>query len=183
MRSCIAAAVIAVCATGSADAAVLFAFEETGGDVVGTLSGSADLTGLSFFFDGQVPGGYVDPELADLVSGPGALDVYAGMAGPAAFGAGGLTNASSSAGHAFGVLGATGFLGVPDGYASGATLDATTVFAGHTFASLGIMPGTYVYNWSSDSVTVRFGPAPIPLPAGLPLLAGGLGLLAWFRRR
>jgi hypothetical protein len=38
-------------------------------------------------------------------------------------------------------------------------------------------------NWFVLGSTDGFTVAPIPLPAGLPLLAGGLGLLAWVRRR
>ena len=166
---------------GAAEAAAVSAFKETGGGVVGKLSGSLNLTGLLFGFDGSVTTGSIVPQNADLVTAPGALDVYSGLTGPLTFGAGLLTDATSTSGDAFGVLGATGLLGVPDGYVSGEALSGTTSFAGATLASLGVVPGIYVFNLPNDSVTVSF--APIPLPAGLPLLTMGLGFLALIRRR
>ena len=119
---------------GAAEAAAVSAFKETGGGVVGKLSGSLNLTGLLFGFDGSVTTGSIVPQNADLVTAPGALDVYSGLTGPLTFGAGLLTDATSTSGDAFGVLGATGLLGVPDGYVSGEALSGTTSFAGATLA-------------------------------------------------
>jgi hypothetical protein len=82
----------------------------------------------------------------------------------------------------------TWYVGVPNGYASGSALSGSLIFQEASFASLGIDPGSYVYELegSPDRVTLRFGNsvAPIPVPAALPLLLGALGLgFAALRRR
>jgi hypothetical protein len=63
------------------------------------------------------------------------------------------------------------------------------VYAGATFASLGVTPGTYVWAWGSaataDSLTLQIGPAAVPEPVSLSLLAVGVAGLAvrhWRRR-
>jgi hypothetical protein len=95
---------------------------------------------------------------------------------------------SAGAGDVFGVL--VDALILPQGYISGAPLSATDTYAGQTFSSLGLDPGTYVYTWRGDTLTVRVGtgaePVPVPEPVTLPLAAlGGAGLLGygWQRRR
>jgi hypothetical protein len=168
---------------GSAPAAVLISFGETGGGVVGTLSGSLDLTGAIFrqVHIPMVP--FVVPELGRVSTGDSPLkpmNSYEAF-GPS-FGPGAETLATSTTGSAF----LTDSLGVSvvEGYA-GEALTGTLAFAGATFASLGIVPGEYVYTLPNDTVTLRFGPATtvIPLPASLPLLLGGLGLAVAVRRR
>ena len=64
-----------------------------------------------------------------------------------------------------------------------------------TFASLGVTPGTYTWTWmtatASDPPDQSFtldvvSPTATPLPAALPLFAGGLGalgLFGWRRKR
>jgi hypothetical protein len=59
------------------------------------------------------------------------------------------------------------------------TLASNMEFAGQTFASIGLTPGTYTWTWGSainaDSLTVQIGPAAGPEPASV--RAVGLGLL------
>ena len=60
-----------------------------------------------------------------------------------------------------------------------------------TFASLGVTPGTYTWTWADDPPDQSFtldvvSPTAAPLPAALPLFAGGLsalGLFGWRRKR
>lgn len=213
--SAAAAACVALSAAliaAPAQAGVLFAFEEVNGDVVGTLSGSLDVSGVSDtgVFD-RFLGEGIAPNLAQVASSGGVtafVDTFAVM-GPASLGSGGPTFASVSSGDAFLLSG--GFtdgivLALPDGY-SGADLSGTLSFAGATLQGLGITPGDYVYTLVEDipglppsqeslfaasaaapanTITLRFTPgeaAVIPLPAGLPLLLAGLGALALLRRK
>jgi hypothetical protein len=62
-------------------------------------------------------------------------------------------------------------------------LSGALTVPGTTFAGLGIAAGDYVWSLPNDTVTARFSPAPIPLPPALPLLLGGIGLMAAVARR
>lgn len=74
------------------------------------------------------------------------------------------------------------FLAVPASYTSGAELFGTAFFSGHTFDSLGITPGNYVWTWGTDathdSLTLRIVPEPSAL---LIAIAAAIRLL--LRRR
>lgn len=114
----------------------------------------------------------------------GALDLYAGISGPASFGTGGSTAATATTGSPFFLLSNATVVGLPEDYV-GEALQSAVTFLGASFASIGIVPGDYVYSLPNDTVTLRFDePAVIPLPATLPLILGALGLtLAVARRR
>jgi len=92
--------------------------------------------------------------------------------------------ATSGAGDGFGYFGG-GYSGVvvPEGYVSGSSLTGSSLFSGQTLASMGLVEGTYAFNWGSgptgDSITFEVGVPPVPAP--LPLL-GAASALAWSRR-
>jgi hypothetical protein len=158
-----------------APAAVEFVFEEAGGNVVGTLSGSLDLTGATPVGDFSSDKGAVLPRFG-ILSLPGDGLTYA-ASGPGDFGQGfPIEIASSASGSSF--LAQGNLVGVPIGYSSGQSLSGTMTFLGASFVSLGIDPGTYAYTLqgSNDTVTLRFGTTVVPLPAALPLMLGALGL-------
>ncbi|UWQ22746.1 VPLPA-CTERM sorting domain-containing protein [Jannaschia sp. W003] len=178
----------AALSAGAANAAVLWDFQETGGDVVGIFAGSLDLSGAGSAGAGGLPFDLFSASDAAAIQSDstGSFDTYEFDAAPANFGTDGLTLATSGTGDAFAVLGANSGneVGVPTGYASGQALAGTLTFANQTFAALGVTPGSYVFSLPNDTITVRFGPtAPVPLPATLPLLLAGFGGLALLRRR
>ncbi|HEY1933200.1 MAG TPA: PEP-CTERM sorting domain-containing protein [Acetobacteraceae bacterium] len=170
---------------------------EVGSDVVVTASGTINLAGFDHpgyeqYSDG--PNGVIPSLGTILVGGPGDLttDLYSPFSGPTTFGSGGFTQPSSGGGDRVGVRQdspSTIFIVVPQGYVSGDPLAGTSTYAGATFASLGITPGTYVWSWGSgptlDSLTLDVtASAPVvPEPTSLGLLATALAGLFVKRRR
>lgn len=169
----------------AAHANAVISFVQSGTGVVGTLSGS-----LSFTSPGcctTLVGLGVQPNAA--IASFGAVGdtqtgTITGISGPASFGPGGGTTASSSTGAAVYFLGAAGELWLPSTYISGDSLMATSTFDGASFSSLGMTPGQYVYTLPSGStLTVVVS---TPEPSSLSLLAVGLlgfGLIARRRRQ
>jgi|GEM_PF-2928867 len=76
-----------------------------------------------------------------------------------------------------------------DDYISGALLSGSMSWAGETLASLGLIAGSYanVMSWgtgdNADFISMNIRTSVVPIPAGLPLLAGGLGILALVQKR
>ena len=177
-----AIAVILLFIVGSVQAAVIVTVVETGGDVVFSGGGSLDLSGLGF--DGNFPinGSQIDPIIGLLALGPASattIDTYGPLLTTPTYGTGGNTLASSGTGDVFGVRSVSPGVGVPTGYISGGALSGSSTFAGETFASLGITPGTYVWSWSSDTFTLNV----VPIPAAVWLFGSALAGLGWVRRR
>lgn len=193
---------------GPACASVLWEFDQVGADVVGTFSGTLDLTGATLNFTGsQSTGGSIQPYdtliyngLGSVFGADGTIDSYALSSGPAGFGYGtSTTPASSSTGSPFAIEGpysvnlgfgyssSPGEVHVPTGYDGTTTLSGMVTFDNATFSSLGVTPGDYVYSLPSDTITLRFQTTAVtPLPPTLPLLLSGLaafGLIGWYRKR
>jgi hypothetical protein len=91
------------------------------------------------------------------------------ITGPSNFGVGPGAFADRMNGNA--VIESLSFIGVPQGYSSGASLFNRTTFINATYASLGMTPGVYVWSWGSgsdaDSFTIDIA-APVPLVNGMP---------------
>jgi hypothetical protein len=185
-------AAILLLAAGSVQAAVVFTLVESGGNVVLSGTGSVDLTGLTF--DDEESGGspFINPSISAFRAGDtdslADYDVYAGALGPASIGTGSSYRPrefSTGSGDAFGFhidnsrIDPAGMVNVPRGYVSGSSLTGTGVFTGHTFESLGVTTGTYVWSWASDSITLNV----IPIPASVWLFGSALAGLGWMRRK
>lgn len=158
---------------------------ESGGDVV--VSGSGTLNVASLTPDGsnvRLNASTLNPELATFLVGSGFVDYYTSLNGPSDFGPGVLSFATTNSGNTFGVLqnGYGNFdLVVPSLYVSGASLSSSATYAGQTFNSLGLTPGTYKWTWGSgadaDSITMQIGLA-VPEPSSFVLFGLGAGPIA-----
>ena len=120
--------------------------------------------------------------------GVGTIDVWGGLTGPTSFGSGAVAHdASFGSGDATGINGTLTRIYVPHGYVSGALSDSMT-FNGATFATLGVTPGTYTWNWgtgaNADSYTLQIGGAGVPDGGSTLSLLGfaSLGLVALRRK-
>lgn len=182
----IALAALGVFAPPSAQAKYVMTFQELGADVIEIGNGTIDLTDLTS--DGAVAtnAAFVHPNQGIFDSGAVGVGIqgFAGAAGPASFGPGATTLASSSSGDGV-ALSQFGELFVPAGYASGSSLSETSTYLGATLASLGMTPGEYLYRWGSgdhfDTLTLNIGVVPPPLPIPEPstwamMLLGFAGL-------
>ncbi|MBS0639998.1 MAG: hypothetical protein U1E70_01975 [Acetobacteraceae bacterium] len=171
----------------SASAAFVMTMKQIGSDVTLSGSGSLDTTGLSFVLSGT-DDNEITPNGAIVHAGPdaSAVSLFEGLLGPASFGPGDRTDATSGAGAAVGLEGGK-VLMVPEAYQPGDLLTTTLTFANATFDSLGVTPGTYVWTWGSelagtaDSFTLQIIPEPASLVAVV-LPVGGLMLSRRLRK-
>ncbi|WP_136444017.1 hypothetical protein [Pacificoceanicola onchidii] len=174
-----------------AEASVLWQFSEQGSNLVGSFSGSLDLTGAAPDL-GFGPASILAPAGTSLFSSSVSTIGFS-VVGPGApfgtYGSGalGTSTGDSLAVAAYGIgTGELFFsLNVAPSYISGAPLAGEITFANESFASLGITSGSsFVFALPSDTLTVAFGETtPVPLPAGGALLIGALGLMRVLRRR
>jgi hypothetical protein len=179
-------------------------FKEVGNDVVATGSGPIDLTGLSpLGYPGFATQALLAPADILLATGPTELtpiDLYTteNVHLIRQFGNGRAVHpADSGSGDIVGMSMQDFFpiFQVPAGYVSGNLLSDTSTYANQTFGSLGLTPGTYVYDWGTgnQSFTLMIGasaapgppPSPVPEPASAALLGVALAglLLAGTMRR
>jgi hypothetical protein len=174
--------------SGQAEASGVIDISQVGGNVVATGSGTVDLSGLTYNTTFSQEEG-VNPSFGAVIIGPGGdIDVYTGISGPASFGPGVITYASSGSGDALGVSEGEAALAVPAGYVSGTSLSGSSTFDSATLASLGLTPGKYVYTWGSgpdaDSLTVDIGSVPEPSTWAMMLLGfAGIAFVGYRKTR
>jgi hypothetical protein len=180
---------LAVLSAAPAHAAFVFNIQPDGqGNIVANGSGTINLTSLQ-----QVPG----PAFTNAAMGPGGADILVGSTPFAAgsfnayqggiipqslsFGPGLTTTANTGSGSIVGVVWTYRAIVVPSTYVSGAYLSDSATWDNSTLSSLGLTPGSYLFHWPSDSLTVNILSSPIPEPTSLSLL--GIGSVALLGRR
>lgn len=174
-------ALLGLAFAGPSYASAVISFEEQASGVVATGSGSLDLADLEESFAGYDGFTAVSGANGYAVLGPvptafDSVTFLTGATGPASFGTGGYTTATTGSGDRFGIDAAsyhgagTARIWIGATYKSGSALSATDTWAGATFASLGLTPGVYTYSWGegadADSLQVRIGS---------PIVGGGGG--------
>ena len=169
----LAAILVASGSGGMAQAELVITFQEVGGDVVNTASGSLDISGMVQQGTSAPFGASIRPLTSSVLLGPNsgvsAEYIYATNGGPIGFGTGdGVGEVpTSGSGDRVGLFG-SGLFFVPIGYVSGSCCRRRTAYSGQTFNSLGLTPqGTYTYTINgpnairSSSRSARF-PSPSP---------------------
>jgi hypothetical protein len=188
----------ALIGAGSARALVVVTVSEVWGDVVMNGSGSLNVSALTYIGGTAISYG-IDPITSTFLANYGPqTSLYQGQFSlPTNLGPGTANILpSSGSGDSFGiafyadVAGGT-YVQTPTlfapnggGYTNGAPIISTSIYSGHTIASLGLTPGNYTWSWGSgataDSITMQIG-SPAAVPGPLPVL-GAAAALAWSRR-
>lgn len=191
----LAAAVLLAPADASAIPYVI-KLTQQGNNVVALGSGSFDLAGLTN--EGPTTNGPIgmQPDIAAIGTGatPATLDAYSGtISGPASFGSGGGSLASSGSGDFVEIFADSSpgiSFWVPSGYVSENALSSSATWDNATFASLGVTPGTYIWTWGTGA-DQRFtldvvNATAVPEPAALGMFGFGVllaGAFVGLRRR
>src|SRR5262249_23636447 len=185
---CCVASAFLLFVSSEAQASYIVTMQQVGPDVLATGSGPIDLTGLTFVRATR-DFSYIAPGSGNIVTGTFAafIDDYTGFSGPTNFGSGPLSFGLNGGGDLVGIVAFNGDLLVPTGYISGTPLGpSTATWNNATFASLGVIPGTYVWTWGSgehaDSFTLQIGVPDSGSTFGL-LFLGLLGLVGASRFR
>lgn len=175
------AAVLAAFAAQRAEAALILTIQPYGPDVVVTGSGSLDLGAASPGNAALPLEGNLWPVGGFFAVGPHmhGYDFYDIIAdGPSSFGTGPGAPASTGTGDTFGLSFTDRRVFLPEGYASGGTLDGTSTYEGRTLDGLGLAPGTYQWTTEAsdgsggvvqDTITLNV----VPEPGAFGLCAAG----------
>jgi hypothetical protein len=155
------AAAVVLCGTNTADAVVFISMQQSGGDVVATMSGTLILSApLEPGFIGGRPGMFPSRGVMVFGTNSAAESAYEGtFSGPASFGSGGPDEASSSSGSD--VFFDPSHLDLPASFVSGGSLSGRLTWTGTTLARLDVTPGRYIYKLDSgkDWITLSAGSA------------------------
>jgi hypothetical protein len=191
---------LAVLYPSSVNAAVTVNVVEDGANVVATVSGSVNTDVFSTFNPADAPGSWFrgssyQPGFALSGFGIGrSTPVYVYPLNPTStiFSTGGNYTTFGGVGTLFGIgVGdsASDTLILPQSYVSGSAISSSATFLNQSFASMGLIEGTYEFSWSSgddrDIATLTIGgvlPPPPPPPvreySGL-LPSGATGTLSF----
>jgi hypothetical protein len=184
----IAAAVMALASGGAAQAAFVFNFIQSDGNVVATGNGSLNTQALTTGGGGFISSGVGS---TDILIG-GSTQAFEVLLSSTISGSSGydyklFTPANIATGDGVGIFDDGEFLTFPVGYVSGSQLHSTSTWLNQSLDSLGLNPGFYSWTWGSganaDSFTMNIGTA-VPEPSSLVQMGiGGIAGLGYARRR
>jgi hypothetical protein len=176
-----AALVLAAAAAQNAHAAYTVTFSQVGANVVARGSGSIDTSQLIFETTGTLSP-FVLPGDGEEITGAAASPIaaFAALIFPfTPFGFGGGAPATSGTGDIVAIDVSDEVIGVPIDYESLAPLSDTATYDGQTLASLGLNPGTYVYDIVTPDYTDTFTvKVVIPEASTWVMLLVGFGAIA-----
>jgi hypothetical protein len=134
-----------------AQAGYTVTLQQIGPNVVATGSGAIDLTGLTLAFENAPTETNIEPVNGGIFTGASAFsDLYQGnISGPTNFGSGNAVFTNSGSGDMVAIYKIQDAVVVPRGYVSGTALSDTATWAGETFATIGIIPGIYIWTWGT----------------------------------
>ena len=171
-------------------AAITIHMAEVGSNVVATLSGAINSlpgaptqSGGVGVFSGVRPSGSTMAFGLSKFSGVQTVQMhyYTATTYPSNFGSStSLLQANSSTASTtmmFRNLSSNNII-IDQNYVLGTAVTGTLTWNNQTFSSMGVATGSYVWGWSSDSITLNV----VPEPSALSLLAVGLGGLIALRR-
>ena len=191
---CLVVLVVFASSSSLAVGDLVVSFAEVGGNVESTATGSIDLAGLSStgtfatggrIFTGDANFAASTPRVS--VGGFASYDAYFGTAsGPAVLGPAPIDTVDTT-GSTDVVLFrhndvGTGTIGVPVGYVSGDAINVSSVYNGASLDSLGVTPGTYVWNFGNNTITLTASVA-VPEPGAMAFLVLAATALTASRRR
>lgn len=188
-----AAVATALTLSTAAPAAITVDITESGSDILVSVNGSMNLTGLTYYDQDKFneSGIRADSAIVSTVANPlGNFDIYTGFTSGRRWWGDGLqfypfSNVSGSQ-FAFGIAPSAGaFLYLDAGYASGSAIASSASLLGQSFASAGLEPGQYVYKAPNDTLTVNIGrvASTVPEPTTWAMMIAGFGLAAGTLRR
>ena len=178
-------------ASSFSQAAITILMEQVGGNVVATLSGA-----INVLPGAPTQSGNMGAYNGVRASGPTMtfgltprpfntstpMNYYTATSVPNNFGTGTtLLQATSSTAPttmAFRNISSNNII-IDQTYVLGTAVTSTMTWASQTFISMGVTPGTYVWGWTGDSVTLNI----VPEPSAFSLMVLGVGGLAMLRRR
>lgn len=174
---------VLVVTAGHVQAALIINAFESGGDVLFTGSGTANTQSLTLINTSNISAGVrAKPNMYLMLGVPPSdlSDQFHVISGPNTFGSGGSFFGIAGNGDNFGV--GTQYdersLFLPGNYVSGTQLDGSLTFTGQSFASMGLTPGTYVWEWgistpNYDTLTLNINSTAVPEPSSLALFGIG----------